>query len=498
MNALRIAIVGLSVEALIGSPLKTDETAMQTYRGDELPAGNLWLVRGMLDRLREERDMVAVPLLWSTALPGGALTRSNYAAIKQETLERLAEKGPFDGVLVANHGALEVDAFDVQADADFLVSVREAVGSEVPIGVALDLHGHMSEAMLKAGTVFSALRTAPHRDDRQTGYRAAAQLVDVLRRELHPRTAAVHIPILTAGEAAVTTQEPGASLYATLPRFDAREGVMEANILVGFAFNDRPWTGMTALVTGESDIEVAERHAVELAQVIWDRRHEFVLRMETAEVVEGLARAAASTKRPVYVSDSGDNTTAGAPGDLTGVLQAVLANPDIKDAVVPGIYAPKLVKRALALGKGSPITFELGEEHISEPGTRVPVEGLIENSGPQLTLGGFQPYRSTEGAWASIRIGSTIATFHDQPIGITTPGHFRAMGIDPLEHAVYVVKLGYLHPQIEDIAARHILLLSEGTVSLNLKARLWTQVRRPAHPIDENIIWSPAAGLYSN
>ena len=53
MATRRIAIVGLSVEALVGSPLKTDEDAMQIYRGDELPANNLWLVRGVLARLAE-------------------------------------------------------------------------------------------------------------------------------------------------------------------------------------------------------------------------------------------------------------------------------------------------------------------------------------------------------------------------------------------------------------------------------------------------------------
>jgi microcystin degradation protein MlrC len=271
MTEFRIAILGVSVEALIDSPLKTDGDAMQIYRGKDIHLGNLWLVRGFLDRLAEEHDLVPVPLLWATALPGGALTETNYARIKRETLDRLSADGPFAAALVANHGALEVDGLGIQADADFLVAVRDVMGPDAPSGVALDLHGHLTEPMLKAGTVFSALRTAPHRDDRQTGYRTADQLVAVLRGGLRPRTAAVHIPILTAGEGAVTTQEPGASLYASLPAYDAREGVMEANILVGFAFNDRPWTGMTAMVTTEDDLEAAKKQAVELAQVIWSR-----------------------------------------------------------------------------------------------------------------------------------------------------------------------------------------------------------------------------------
>lgn len=498
MKPLRIAIVGVSVEALIGSPLRTAKDAMQTYRGRELVEGNLWLVRGALARFAEEADVEPVPLYWSTALPGGALTSENYAAIKAESCALLAEQGPFDGVVVANHGALEVEGAAIQADADYLQAVRDTVGPDVPIAVALDLHGHMSEQMLRAGTVFSALRTAPHRDDRQTGYRAAHHLLRVLRTGITPRTAAVHIPILISGEQAVTTQEPGASLYAALPGFDSREGIIEANILVGFAFNDRPWTGMTALVTSDADPQAARACACDLAQAIWDRREDFVLRMETAQPVEGLLMAAESNRKPVYVSDSGDNSTAGAPGDLTGVLQAVLADPRLGNGVVAGIYAPALVARALAAGKGETIAFELGAEHISAPGTRMAVSGEILDCGPTLELDGFQPYRSAEGGWAVIRIGTVLATFHDLPIGITTPGHFRAMGIDPERHPFYVVKLGYLHPQIEDIAARHILLLTEGTVSLDLSARAWSAVGRPAYPLERDMVWSPADGLYAN
>lgn len=498
MTHFRIAIVGVSVEALIESPFKTDTDAMQTYRGEELPANNLWLIRGALARLAEEADVEAVPLFWATALPGGSLTRPNYEAIREETCALLRQHGPFQGVLVANHGALEVDGMNIQADADYLQAVRDTVGQEVPIAVALDLHGHMTEQMLKAGTVFSALRTAPHRDDKQTGYRAAHQLLRVLRTGIKPKTAAVHIPILSAGEQAITTQEPGGSLYAALPGFDSRDGIMEANILVGFAFNDRPWTGMTALVTSDGDADVATAGALDLAQMIWNRRDAFVLRMVTADMLPGLLMAAESDVRPVYVSDSGDNSTAGAPGDLTGVLQAILADQRLGNSVVAGIYAPKLVTQALAAGTGSTIEFELGAEHISAPGTRLKVSGQVMGCGPQLVLGGFQPYRSAEGGWACIKIGTVLATFHNLPIGITTPAHFRAMGIDPMEHAFYVVKLGYLHPQIEDIAARHILLLTEGTVSLNLAAREWRWVKRPVYPVDRAIDWSPASGLYSN
>ncbi|MCP4380818.1 MAG: M81 family metallopeptidase [Hyphomicrobiales bacterium] len=494
--SLRIAIIGLSMEVMIDSPLKTDASAMQIYRRDQIVDNHLWLVRGVLERLAEESDVEVVPLLWATTLPGGLVTHETYVAILQETLDVLAANGPFDGIVVANHGALEVEGLDIQADADYLRAVRRVVGDEVPIAVALDLHGQVSSPLLEAATVISALRTAPHRDDRETGYRAASQLMRVLRNSLRPVSAAVHIPILVSGEAAVTTQQPGAGLYAQLPALDTREGVLEANILVGFAWNDRPWIGMTALVTCEADEQAARRYAAELAETIWQRRNDFVLRMETASLQEGLDRATASPARPVYLSDSGDNTTAGAPGDLTGVLQAVIDRTDLDQVVVAGHTAPKLALRANDLGQGQEIRFVLGEEHISLPGTRKEVVGTIEGCGGALETPGYQAFHSARGAWASIRIGTTLATFHENPIGITTPAHLRAMGIDPTARDVYIVKLGYLHPALDDVAARDILLLTEGVASLDFGGRDWHRIIRPMHPVDGDFAWAPDSALF--
>lgn len=495
---MRIAIVGISIEIMLSSPVLTGMDAIQQYSGDAMRDGDLWMVRGMMERLRQDADIEPVPLYWATALPGGPVDASAYAAVKQKTLDELRANGPFDGVLVVNHGALEVDGLMADADTDFVVAIRETIGPDVPIGLSLDLHGDMTPELLAASTVISVLRTAPHRDDSSTGYRAADQLVHVIRTGITPKKAVVRIPILIPGETAVTAMPPADALYGSLPDFDARPGILEANILVGFAWNDRPWTAASAIVVSEGDAELARSAAVELADRIWSQRHEFRLRMETAETADGLALAAACPERPVFVSDSGDNTTAGAAGELTHVLQSALDVPDIGDTVIAGITAPATVRQLLDAGIGSTVEIELGAEHLSRPKTARRVSVVVEAGGETLDLGGFQPYRSKEAAWARVRIGSIIASFHAQAIGITTPEHFEAMGIHPTEHKAYVVKLGYLHPRLEDITRRHILLLSDGTSQLDMARLKWELLPRPTHPLDKDFDWSPEAGLYGD
>ena len=220
--------------------------------------------------------------------------------------------------------------------------------------------------------------------------------------------------------------------------------------------------------------------------------------METAEVGDGLRRAMTAAERPVYVSDSGDNTTAGAAGELTTVLQAALDLGANEDIVIAGITAPETVARLNAAGVGADVEIELGAEHLSRPVTHRKVVVRVEACGLHLDLPGFQPYRSREAAWARVRVGNVIATFHAQPIGITTPEHFQAMGIDAVAHKFYVVKLGYLHPRLEDIAARHILLLSDGVSQLDLARLPWTHLSRPAWPLDRDFSWSPAGNVYGD
>ena len=495
---MRIAIAGLSIEIMLNSPIPTEATAIQHYDAEAMRKGDLWLVRGVLERLAKEPDLEAAPICWATALPGGALTRDAYEQVKFETLRRLSDAGPIDGIVLANHGALEVSELDTDGDTDFVLAIRRHLGPHIPIALALDLHGDMTPELLDAVAALSVLRTAPHRDDRSTGYRAADQLINVLRKGLLPKKAAVRIPMLVPGEIAVTSAPPADALYGCLPEIDGEPGVIEANILTGFAWNDRGWTGATAVVFAKESAEIARKHALALAEKIWNQRHEFRLRTESMDVSEGLSAAVASNVRPFFLSDSGDNTTAGAPGDLTFVLQAALERADPGHITVAGIAAPKIVDQCLAAGVGQTVTLDLGSEHLSGPKKIKRAAGVVEEANTSLRLKGFQPYRSIEGPWVRIRFGTVVATFHSTRIGVTTPAHLRVLGIDPLGDSVQVVKLGYLHPQLEDIAARHVMLLSEGASNLNMHRLAWSRIQRPMFPLDPETRWSPQQGLYGD
>src|SRR5580692_2268685 len=103
---MRIGVIGLSIEVLLRSPIAIEMGAIQMYSPQEMRNNNLWLVRGVLDRLGKETDVEVVPLLWATALPGGQVSRLAYDNVKSESVRRLAAAGPLDGLVAANHGSL--------------------------------------------------------------------------------------------------------------------------------------------------------------------------------------------------------------------------------------------------------------------------------------------------------------------------------------------------------------------------------------------------------
>jgi len=80
------------------------------------------------------------------------------------------------------------------------------------------------------------------------------------------------------------------------------------------------------------------------------------------------------------------------------------------------------------------------------------------------------------------------------------PYHLRQdylrLGLDPLEHDLCVVKIGYLEPELAAMARAHFLLLTPGAVPPVLTGIPYQHLRRPIHPLDRNFIWQPEAEIF--
>ena len=141
-------------------------------------------VGGMLHTL--EADQVRIqPLLVASACPSRHLTHDCYRQLKQDLLDRLQAGPPVDGVLLALHGAAAAEGVG-DIEGDLLGAVRTLVGPQVPIVATLDLHAHVTQAMISAADALLAWETYPHADAWETGIRGATALLDILEGRLQP------------------------------------------------------------------------------------------------------------------------------------------------------------------------------------------------------------------------------------------------------------------------------------------------------------------------
>ena len=207
---------------------------------------------------------------------------------------------------------------------------------------------------------------APHEDAMETKQRAVVNLLNRIENKKGKPLykARIAIPVLLPGEQTSTRIEPAKSIYKQVAPAAQQEGIVDAAIWVGYPWADEPRNHAVVIVTGDDKQKVTTT-AEKLAKSFWDARKEFTFVAPTGSLDECLAKALSSKDRPYYISDSGDNPTAGGAGDVTWTLQQLLSRPEFKSPDSPSvIYAsipgPKLVEKAIAAGVGGKISELVG------------------------------------------------------------------------------------------------------------------------------------------
>lgn len=469
---MRIAFAGIVHESLIFSPLRSHARDFRVLRG-----------RDLMDSLDvgptlRELGIEPVPILLATHLaPSGIVDEGAYLAWRDEIVQGLQGAGQLDGVCLVLHGAMTVEHI-WNGETDLLREVRAALGDDVPIAARLDPHANVTEEFANKIDTWAVFRTAPHRDATETLARALRLLARRIASGRRSRPVLVRVPMLLPGERATTGVEPMTSLLAMAREIEAMPGILNAEVIIGFGWADTPYSSAGVAVVAEDDahLPLARREARRLAQAMWDRRHDFAFDQEVAPTIdEAIGRALAAAEPCVFLADSGDNVTAGAPGDRTDVLSRLLAR-DVPDAVVAGLPTAEGVAACAEAGVGAIVSVSLSNglsltgtvEHVAQPSSDLPAL-----------------------ATALVRAGGVRVILTSIRQAFTTLEQFRRAGVEPLEHKIVVVKLGYLFPELRDAGPREILVLSPGASDMDLRRLPFRYVTRPILPLDDDFDWHP-------
>jgi microcystin degradation protein MlrC len=444
---------------------------------------------GIVATLGAEADVELVPTLWAHALPAGRVERRAFDCFKEIILSQARD---IDGVCLFLHGAMRAEGIDY-CESELLAALRERLVPEVPITVAMDMHANIVEDMVRNADAIAAYHTAPHVDTFQTGERAARILLQVLHGHVRPEMAFAKIPMLLPGEMAQTSLDPMASMMALLQEIEARPGVLDASLVKTHCWADVPDQGISAVVVTDGDAALAQQEADRLAATFWARRHEFGFSAETRPVDEAIQVAMGAPESTVYLSDSGDNATAGGSTDITVVLRALIDH-GVQDAVMAAIWDAEAVDACMAAGVSKEVTLSVGGKVDSAYGPPLEATGTVRtlSDGRYYRGGVHVPENLVErGPIAVWRVGGIDVVLSRARTSIIEPAQLRSLGIEPQAYRIVVLKVGYLHAPFQAISSRSILMLSPGPTNCDVTQLPYARVRRPIYPLDRDATWSP-------
>lgn len=483
-----IAIAGLACETSTFSPARTSAAAFHPRRGTEVIDEYPFLhANTALGNAAEWHGA-----LIGHALPGGIVTRDAFEELASEIVRRLRDitnENPIDGLWFDIHGAMCVEGLD-DAEAELLRRVRGVIGSDVIVSASMDLHGNVSRNLVHQTDLITCYRMAPHEDELETKERACRNLVNILNsgpgRPKRPFKAWVPVPILLPGEQTSTRIEPAKSLYELVPGVEAVPGILDAAIWVGYAWADEPRNHAVVVVTGWTVESVAE-NAEKLAQYFWDSRAGFHFVAPTGSLMECIETALASKSRPFFISDSGDNPTAGGAGDVTWSLSRILSRPEFQKASGPTvIYAsipgPSAIDTIVHAGVGSTVTVTAGAQ----------VDNIHE--GPITLTGRVHAIKEGDrnaAVEAVVRVGSV----HVILTKLRKPYHrekdFTDLDLSPRSADIVFVKIGYLEPELFNMATDWRLALTPGGVDQDLPRLGHRRIHRPMWPFERTFAHMP-------
>lgn len=398
---MRIAIGAIFQESNTFSPRPTtleSFEAVYLWRGADVFSklrGARIEIPGYLSVLERE-GIEAIPLLATSALAGGVVTRDTFEPLMSDMEARLERAGKVDAVLLALHGAMAIED-EADAESEIIERIARLLPEGTPIGVSLDLHGLVTQRMLRPNVFVIGYREYPHIDMFETGVRLAETMVGVLRGSIVPRMAIAKLPLIVSPSKARTVEEPLQSIVTVVRKMEADGEILHGSLFPVQPWLDLPGLGFGVLVCTNGDAAGAQRAAGKLAELVWEKRHEF-----DPDLIDlGQAIKIGLTEEgTTVVADSGDAPSGGSAADNTSVLQALLdagADRSARRSYLTMCDA-EAAKACAAAGVGTTLTLDVGHKVSRNDGKPVRIQcyvhSMSDGSFVMLDAGARNPSRS--------------------------------------------------------------------------------------------------------
>ncbi len=467
---MKIAIGALLCEGNSLTPVKTRFEDFDYARGEAM-----YEKVAVLDLLQ---GCEVVPTLYAHALPGGPVVKEDYLRLERAIVDGIP--ADVDGVWLYLHGAMCVEGIG-SGEAYLLRDLREKIGYDIPVSVSMDFHADIPDELPSLVNCITGYRTAPHTDREKAQRHGVELLFTCLERHILPRPQLARANVVICGDAVQTGEEPLKSIMAEAERMQREiPGMLSVQVFNGQPWIDEPYMGPAFAVTHASDPAEAQDCAAKLARMFWDARHDFRFEVEALPPDEAI-RAAMASEVPVFLSDSGDNTTAGAAGDnafLLSRLQALGA----KNVLVAGIMDAAACDACYAADIGDTLNLRVG-------GSLDPRSERAEITGKLVHRGDILSYQHDNGGpSATLDCGNMTVVITKNRASLCRPDIFASIDLDYKAFRIVAVKLGYLFPELAAEAQRSILAFTPGASTERLEDMHLKNIRRPMYPLEDDFM----------
>jgi microcystin degradation protein MlrC len=365
-----------------------------------------------------------VPVLSAWASSGGPLAKDCFETLEARLVEGLRAAGPVDGVYLCLHGAMGARGI-ADPETRLIRAARGVVGG-APIVVSHDLHGNLTRARVEAADAIVGYQTNPHRDHARTGKKAGELLAGMLLDGLRPKIAWRSLPMILGGGKTIDFLSPMRAVFKRMRAAERRE-VLSASTFMVHPWNDDPALGWGTYAIGDQADAVAE----ELAEMCWARRHEQPPSFPSANEAIAAARSARIRRKLgcVMMADASDVVTAGAPGDSTHLLRALVEQGQGMLAYA-AVRDPQAIAALWPRGAGDIVAMTIGGTLDPARSQPLPVRGTVVSKHEREGFG-----RTVVLAVEDVRIVIT-----EGPAMVMRPSFYTEVGLDPWRADIVMVK----------------------------------------------------------
>ncbi len=459
---MKIIVASFQCESNSKAKLHPQKHDFEYFKGEDI------FKKLVVKETFEENGFEVVPSIYAVALPSATVERDTYDFYAEQILDTVRANPDAAGVYIFFHGSMEVEEIG-SGELYLLKKIREIVSEKCLIALSLDAHANITDELCSYADIISGFKTVPHIDQAETQLRSANALCYCLKNGVKPYAYMTRVPFLLKNDTLQTAYEPLKGLIEETLALEAEEGIFTANLFLGHCWIDAPNTSASTVVCAVEEAR-AEQVSKDLANKLWATRRSYKFLCEAESPEECVKRAVAGKEKRIFITDSGDNTTAGAEGDSLELLELLVFAQPKKRTCVAGITHHEMVEDLWNRADGEETILALFG------GVRATVKAHGEILGWTKEIIG----RSV-----TVSIGTVDAIFTEFRSAFIEKGNFDKANVDLISYEIVVVKLGYLFTELKPYADRELFALSDGASCVELSRLGLTKIIRPMFPLDD-------------